>query len=113
MVAEGNTGTPPQLHEIPPREVAGRDTVARFQAQFRGAAVACLRILDQKGPDRVYCDFQDDFVTREQVDGLPVYHFIQVKTKAARKYQWTRSDLFGLAKNVPGASKSAASCGSK
>ncbi len=113
MVAQGNTGTPPQLHEIPPREVAGRDTVARFEAQFRGAAVACLRILDQKGPDRVYCDFQDDFVTREQVDGLPVYHFVQVKTKAARKYQWTRSDLFGLAKNVPGASKNAASSGPK
>ncbi len=76
------TGTgDPSLNEVKPAEVAGRDTIARFQAQFRAAAYACLSILNGKTIDRVYCDFQDDFVCRESKNGTRTYHFYQVKTK--------------------------------
>lgn len=91
----------PALHEVAPREVTGRDVIERFQAQFRGAGLACLKILKGKEIDRVFCDHHDDFVTRENVDGETAYHFVQVKTKKAKKYQWTRAELFGLPKRLP------------
>lgn len=96
---------PPALHELAPREVTGRDVIERFQAQFRGASLACLRVLEGKGVDRVFCDFHDDYVTREILNGEPIYHFVQVKTKKSKKYQWTRADLFGLPKRLPKDSK--------
>src|SRR5690349_9182145 len=90
-----------QLHEVKPRELVGRDVIARFRAQFRGAALACLRILEGKALDRVYCDYQDDFVTRESFQDGPIYCFFQVKTKEAKKHQWSRLELFGLPLRLP------------
>jgi len=105
--ASTNTGiaAPARLHEVRPREVTGRDVIARFQSQFRGAALACLRVLEGKTLDRVYCDYQDDFVIRETVDGLTNYGFVQVKTKAERKHQWSRLELFGIPLKVPATMK--------
>jgi hypothetical protein len=91
----------PKLHEVKPRELKGRDVIARFHSQFRGAALASLRILEGKTFDKVYCDFQDDFVVRERVGDGVLYHFVQVKTKAKKKHQWTRLELFGLPKKLP------------
>lgn len=87
-----------ELHEIPPREQKGRDTLARFRAQLMAAAYASLQILDGKGVDRVYSDYHDDFVVRYNHDGQRSYHFFQVKTKAQRKYQWSLNDTWGLTK---------------
>lgn len=91
----------PKLHERKPREIKGRDVVARFQSQFRAAGLACLKLLEGKELDRVYCDYHDDFVTRESKQGTTSYHFFQVKTKGSKKHQWSRLELFGLAKKVP------------
>lgn len=71
----------PRIHEVEPRENVGRDTIARFQAQFRGAAFECLSLLEDDDLDRVYCDYQDDFVSRLNIDGNHIYNFYQVKTK--------------------------------
>ncbi len=87
-----------RLNDIPPRESAGRDTIARYQAQFRAAAYECLSIMSGKTIDRVYCDYHDDFVARSRKTGKPVYHFYQVKTKSKRNHQWSKLDLFGLYK---------------
>lgn len=95
---QGNEQDNPRLSDIQPRESAGRDTIARYQAQFRAAAYECLSILSGETIDRVYCDYHDDFVTRSQKTGKPVYHFYQVKTKSKRNYQWTKRDIFGLYK---------------
>lgn len=88
----------PTITEIAPTETAGRETIARFQAQFRAAAYECLSILTGKTIDRVYCDYHDDFVARQQQDGTPIYHFYQVKTKEKRNYQWSRAEVLGLRK---------------
>jgi len=105
--ASASKAAPPLLHEVKPRELTGREVIARFQSQFRGAALACLRILEGKTLDRVYCDYQDDFVTRESHDDAPVYHFVQVKTKGSKKHQWSRLELFGLPLKLPAAIKGA------
>lgn len=88
----------PKITDVAPTETAGRETIARFQAQFRAAAYECLSILTGKTIDRVYCDFQDDFVSRQQNGGKPIYHFYQVKTKAQRNYQWDKLEVLGLRK---------------
>ncbi|MEZ5492348.1 MAG: dsDNA nuclease domain-containing protein [Gammaproteobacteria bacterium] len=98
-----DNGTP-KLHEIVPRENAGRDTIARYQAQFRAAAYECLSLLEDDALDRVYCDYQDDYVARLNLDGKHVYNFYQVKTKEKRNYQWTINDIFGLYKKRKSAS---------
>ena len=95
---KNNTENGPQLHEVEPAEVVGRDTIARYQAQFRAAAYACLEILAGTSVDRVYCDFQDDFVCRNKATGAPVYHFYQVKTKSQRNFQWSKTEVFGIPK---------------
>lgn len=87
-----------ELHETPPREQKGRDTLARFRAQLMAAAYASLEILDGKGVDRVYSDYHDDFVVRHNDNGKRSYHFFQVKTKGQRKYQWCLNDTWGLTK---------------
>jgi len=92
----------PELHEIAPNEVVGRDVIRRFEAQFRGAALASLKILAGNEVDRVYCDFHEDYVVRELGSGSPTYHFVQVKTKGNPKHQWSRTELFGLTKKSPG-----------
>lgn len=96
MTGMSQDSTAPHLNEVPPVETAGRETIARFNAQFRAAAYQCLSILTGKDIDRVYCDYQDDFVARRTVDGRPVYHFYQVKTKGQRNYRWSKTELFGL-----------------
>lgn len=83
-----------------PRELAGRDTISRFRAQFRGAALEALRILEGKGIEAVYCDLHDDYVVKQWLDGQVVYHFVQVKTNSS-KHHWTRHQLFGVPKRLP------------
>jgi hypothetical protein len=90
--------SPPRLHEVEPTEVSGRDTIARYQAQFRAAAFACLKILTGSDINRVYCDFHDDFVCRRTVADKPIYHFYQVKTKGKRNHLWNKTEVFGLNK---------------
>ncbi|MGI0119871.1 dsDNA nuclease domain-containing protein [Zooshikella sp. RANM57] len=98
-MAGKNSGSP-KLHEVEPRENVGRETIARYQAQFRGAAFECLSLLEDEALDRVYCDYQDDFVSRLNVDGNHVYNFFQVKTKGKLNYQWSVNDVFGIRKGA-------------
>jgi len=98
-VAGKNSGSP-KLHEVEPRENVGRETIARYQAQFRGAAFECLSLLEAEALDRVYCDYQDDFVSRLNVDGNYVYNFFQVKTKGKLNYQWSVNDVLGIRKGA-------------
>lgn len=90
----------PELHEIATRESDGRRTIDRYRLQFLAAAYASLQILDGKEIDRVFCDFQDDFVVRRHKAGQHSYHFYQVKTKDKRNHQWTLAESFGLNKKT-------------
>jgi len=87
-----------QIHEKPPREMAGRETVLRFRMQFQAAAFAALEILSGNDVDRVYCDYHDDFVVRRTSSAGVNYHFFQVKTKAKLNNQWTLLEVFALKK---------------
>lgn len=87
-----------QIHEKPPRETAGRETVLRFRMQFQAAAFAALEILSGNDVDRVYCDYHDDFVVRRTSSSGVDYHFFQVKTKAKLNKQWTLLEVFALKK---------------
>jgi len=100
----------PGLHEIEPRENVGRDTIARYQAQFRGAAFQCLSLLEDDQLDRVYCDYHDDFVSRLNVDGEHIYNFYQVKTKKKLNAQWSVNEIFGMRKKAKSADPSRISC---
>ena len=84
------------LHEIEPREVAGREAIARFAAQFRAAAYMSLAILENDEIDCVFCDFHDDYVVRRKVDRSSLYDFYQVKTKGKLNYQWTQLDIYDI-----------------
>lgn len=95
------------LHEVSPREGAGRETISRFQAQFRAAGYASLEILEGKNIDRVYCDYHDDFVVRHKNGSQYSYHFFQVKTKSKRNYQWSLLEIFGIKKKGQSADRSA------
>jgi hypothetical protein len=86
------------IHEKVPREIVGRNTVARFRMQFQAAAYAALEILSGKEVDRVYCDYHDDFVVRRTVAGVVEYHFFQVKTKSKANQQWDVDEVFALKK---------------
>lgn len=88
-----------QLHQVAPAEQVGRDTIARYQAQYRAAAMECLKLLDRQSIDRVYCEFHDDFVSRRSVDGAHFYRFFQVKTVGKRNHLWSIADLFGIPKS--------------
>jgi hypothetical protein len=70
--------------------------IERFDKQFRAAAYAALEILEGKEVDRVYCDYQDDYVVRRIEASGNRYHFVQVKTKGQRNYLWTLVDVFAL-----------------
>lgn len=85
-----------QLHEVVPREVAGREAIARFAAQFRAAAYMSLAILENGEIDCVFCDFHDDYVVRRRVDQASLYDFYQVKTKGKSNYQWTQLDVYNI-----------------
>lgn len=84
------------LHEVAPREVAGREAIARFAAQFRAAAYMSLAILENGEIDCVFCDFHDDYVVRRRVDQASLYDFYQVKTKGKSNYQWTQLDIYNI-----------------
>ena len=86
------------IHELPPRETSGREMIARVNMQFKAAAFAALKILDNSEVDRVYCDYHDDFVVRKKVSGGVVYDFYQVKTKGKRNHLWTLAEIFALKK---------------
>lgn len=84
------------IHDTPPRETAGRETVLRFRMQFQAAAYAALEILSGSEVDRVYCDYHDDFVVRRSSPAGVSYHFFQVKTKDRLHKQWTLLEVFAL-----------------
>lgn len=86
------------IHDTPPRETAGRETVLRFRMQFQAAAYAALEILSGREVDRVYCDYHDDFVVRRSSPAGVNYHFFQVKTKERLNKQWTLLEIFALRK---------------
>jgi hypothetical protein len=90
----------PKLHEVQPRENVGRDTISRYQSQFRAAAYECLSLLGDDTLDRVYCDYQDDYVARFYLDGKHIYSFNQVKTKKKLNHQWSINELFGIRKKA-------------
>ncbi|WP_146135911.1 dsDNA nuclease domain-containing protein, partial [Yersinia pseudotuberculosis] len=85
-----------ELHEIKPREQAGRDTLERYNAQVRAASIACLSILEGKDVVRVYCEFHDDFVIEKNKLGKIAYSFVQVKTKDKLSDIWKLNDVFGI-----------------
>lgn len=89
-----------EITKIEPDEMAGRETVARYRAQFRAAAYAALSILEKGEVDKVYCDFHDDFVVRKSVKGVYLYRFVQVKTKKKQNHQWCTNDVFGVQKRA-------------
>lgn len=84
------------LHEVEPREVAGREAIARFAAQFRAAAYMSLAILENGEIDCVFCDFHDDYVVRRKSNQATLYDFYQVKTKGKLNYQWTQPDVYNI-----------------
>jgi hypothetical protein len=86
------------LHEVTPREVKGRDSIARFAAQFRAAAFMSLAILENDEIDCVFCDYHDDYVVRRRSSGQHFYEFYQVKTKEKSNYQWDLRDVYCLLK---------------
>jgi len=86
------------IHSIVTREDNGRDTISRFHAQFRAAAYESLRILESNNIDRVYCDYHDDFVVRENKNSIHIYHFYQVKTKGKANHLWDIPEIIGINK---------------
>lgn len=86
------------IHDKTPRETVGRDTMRRYRMQFQAAAYAALEILSGMEVDRVYCDYQDDFVVRRTAAGAVEYHFFQVKTKGKANQQWDVAGVFALIK---------------
>ena len=99
-MTEENEKGHPQLHEVPPRENVGRDTIARYQSQFRAAAYECLSLLEDGALDRVYCDYQDDYVSRFKLDDQHIYNFCQVKTKKKLNHQWSVNEVLGIHKRA-------------
>lgn len=91
-------GSNTKLHNLEPREIAGRDTILRYTYQFRAAGHACLQILEDSEIDFVYCDYHDDYVVRRNKNGVHTYQFHQVKTKKRKNHQWSRREVFGVKK---------------
>lgn len=89
-----------KLHEVTPRELVGRDTIERFNAQIKAASIACLSILDGKNVKAVYCEFHDDFVIEKSFNGDSKYLFVQVKTKGKLRDIWGVNDVFGILKRT-------------
>lgn len=102
-VMSKDSSNQPKLHEVEPRENVGRDTIAKYHSQFRAAAYQCLSLLEDDSLDRVYCDYQDDYVSRLNLDGEHIYNFHQVKTKSKLNYQWSLNDLLGMKKRAKSA----------
>lgn len=87
-----------ELHEVKPREQAGRDTLERYNAQIRAASIACLSILEGKDVKRVFCEFHDDFVVERVIANEIHYTFVQVKTKEKLREIWKLREVFGILK---------------
>lgn len=83
------------LLSVAPRENIGRDTISRYRAQFRAAAVESLLILTGE-VELLYCDLHDDFVTSSSSKEGDYYCFTQVKTKKKSNHLWTVRELFGV-----------------
>lgn len=96
----------PKLHEVEPRENVGRDTIAKYHSQFRATAYECLSLLEDETLDRVYCDYQDDYVSRFNLDDEHIYNFHQVKTKSKLNHQWSINELLGIRKRAKSADPS-------
>lgn len=64
-----------------PRETAGRDTILRFDYQFRRTAEASLQLLENGNLERVFCDLHDDYVLKIWENEKALFLFHQVKTK--------------------------------
>ena len=86
------------IHKIKPREMVGRDTGKRYQFQYRKAAEACLRLLEDGELERVYCDYHDDYVLKVIEGKNAFYLFHQVKTKSKKDGVWNSNDIFGIPK---------------
>jgi hypothetical protein len=86
-----------EISQHPPRELVGRDTSARYQVQFRAAALECLKILD-RSVSRVYCDVHDDYVSATSHGNGTLYRFYQVKTKGKRNHLWSSAELIAIGK---------------
>ena len=89
-----------RLSDSPPRETAGRDTILRFDYQFRKTAEASLRLLEEKDLERVFCDYHDDYVLKVWENKTAVFMFHQVKTKGKEAEQWTRKEIFGIGERM-------------
>ncbi|VVN84760.1 dsDNA nuclease domain-containing protein [Pseudomonas fluorescens] len=87
-----------EIHEVSPRENVGRDTIARYEAQFRAACIESLSLLESAKKDKIYCDLHDDYVARYVSLGKTTYRFVQVKTRASQRKNLTMNEVFGLLK---------------
>jgi hypothetical protein len=80
----------------PPSEQVGRDTFERYKEQAKAACLASLEILEQGEVNKVYCEWQDDYVVRKSKAGKHSYSFYQVKTNKQKSKQWSVNELFGF-----------------
>lgn len=87
-----------KLHEVKPRELNGRDTINRFQAQFKAASLECLALLENGEMERIYCDYHEDYVIKHVTSDGTHYKFVQVKTKAKQNHLYNILEIFGLKK---------------
>lgn len=85
-----------KLTDKKPRENSGRDVIKRFNYQFRKTAEASLKLLDDKSLERVFCDYQDDYVLKVIEGNEAVFLFHQVKTKKKESEIFGRNDVFGI-----------------
>jgi hypothetical protein len=87
-----------KLHEVVPRESAGRDTINRFKAQFKAASLECLALLENGELERIYCDYHEDYVVKHIINNNVRYRFVQVKTKQKQNHLYSVFEVFGLKK---------------
>lgn len=78
-----------------PRETAGRDTILRFDYQFRRTAEASLQLLENGNLERVFCDLHDDYVLKIWENEKALFLFHQVKTKKKDGDRWEQKEIFG------------------
>lgn len=87
-----------KLHEVKARELNGRDTINRFQAQFKAASLECLALLENGEIERVFCDYHEDYVVKHVTDDGFHYKFVQVKTKTKQNHLYNILEIFGIKK---------------
>ena len=89
-----------KLHTEKARELSGRDTIARYTAQFKAAAIAALEILKNDSVVAIYCDFHDDFVIERKLGDKSLYEFVQVKTNKQKGTLWSQNDLIAYSSST-------------